>query len=1143
MRFVSGRKQIALMADEKSPARISHRLLAINRSEMRINMTELYDLRVNSRKSTLGIDDEKIYFGWKYYAERDNMLQKTCRVRLYEADSGRLVWDSGVKSTCESAHFPYDGERLAASTRYMWRVDAVDNYCDEYSGEAYFETGLMGDGIDVWSGARFIGSPYDSVNTDGLTSYGISTYITLVDADRTCLAFNVRDKDNYMALELDFADERIFVRRYNDGAWTDAVPCVTTYGEQNGYGTYLLKGQKNSLDITVAGTCLSVTINGKKAIDAENILPQNEAFMPRVEGMGNLGIRQDGGKCILNDFAVCEVPEDGTGSQNNKNKLIKKYDELVAEDEFYVFNPAGAVYLRKLFDVKGSIKKARLYATAMGFYDVYINNNKINDSFYNPGFTDYRKRVMYQTYDVTEAVREGCNVIGAVVTRGYYTGYVGYTPMPMVYGKKNAFLAKLVLEYEDGSRTVLVTDESWEFTDEGPIISSDYQQGECYDARKEFNRLEAGSLFKSCGIIETPSKVVPTNGELPAGERFLITAQEGEEARVERIIEAKPEYVENPKGHFVYDFGQNMVGVVRLVINGEGRRGMSVKLRYGEMSYTDGRLYIANMRSAANTDCYTIKGEKREVFVPSGACHGFRYVEISGNGYGLSEHELKELVVEVEGLVITNTTDVTGNFRCSNDDVNKLQSNIMWGQRGNSLLVYTDCPQRNERMGWTGDAQVFVATAAYNMDIKTFMEKWLTDLRDAQLMYNRDGAVPDTAPLGGDNRRMGGCAGWGDAAVIVPWKLYLATGDIGILEKNYDMMRAWVEYQSRADRQFDGVRTVDGEQMPDCSDISSGNFIQIQQSRGDHLTFDASTPFILTATAYAAYVAGLLARTAELLGKTDDAKRYTERYENVKRAFNEAWVCEDGSLAYWGEMSKPEPDSFGNIINRTRYAEGEDKTKRPSQTAYALALDFDLIPEEKRDMTAKCLRRAVAGRDNRLSVGFLGIEHLVPALCKSGDYDMAFSLLEQTGFPGWLYSVRNGATTIWERWNSYIAETGTFGEVSMNSFNHYAYGAIGEWLYDTVAGISTSDERGCTGYKQIVLKPHIGGKLTYAEGWHETPYGRVSSSWRFENGRTVYNCEIPPNTTAKLYLPWHNLQEKNQTVINLGSGSYEFMEE
>lgn len=1105
---------------------------------MEDEMTKLYDLRVNSRKSTLGIDDEKLYFGWKYYAERDNMLQSSCRVKLYEADGGRLVWDSGVKSTRESAHFPYEGERLKASTRYMWRVDATDNYSNEYSGEAYFETGLMGDGADVWDGAKFIGSPYDSVNTDGLNSYRISTYISLSGADRTCLAFNVRDKDNYMALELDFKGGRIYVRRYNDAAWTDAVPYVMTFGEPDGYKAVFFTGQRNRLDITVDAAALSVEVNGRKAIDARDILPRNEAFMPRVEGMGNLGIRQDGGKCILNDFSVYEVPSHKSSPEKNGQSLIKKYDELVAENEFYVFNPAGAVYLRKRFEAEKTVKRARLYATAMGFYNVYINNNKINDSFYNPGFTDYRKRIMYQTYDVTGALRDGENVIGAVVTKGYYTGYVGYTSMPMVYGRKNAFLAKLVVEYEDGSMTTLVTDGSWEFTDEGPIISSDYQQGECYDAGKEFNWMEADGLFKRCGIIETPAKVIPTNGELPDDERLLITAQEGEEAQVERIIEAKPAYVEKPKGHFVYDFGQNMVGVVRLTVNGEGRRGMSVKLRFGEMSYTDGRLYIANMRSAANTDCYTIKGEKKEVFVPSGACHGFRYVEISGNGCEIEESELKELVLGVEGLVITNTTDMAGNFRCSNNDVNRLQSNIVWGQRGNSLLVYTDCPQRNERMGWTGDAQVFVATAAYNMDIKTFMEKWLTDLRDAQLMYNRDGAVPDTAPLGGDNRRMGGCAGWGDAAVIVPWKLYLATGDIGILEKNYDMMRAWVEYQSRDDRQFNGVRTVDGVKVPDASDVSAENFIQIQQSRGDHLTFDAGTPFILTATAYAAYVAGLLARTAELLGKTDDAKRYTERYENVKQAFNEAWVCEDGSIAYWGEMSKSEPDSYGNIINMTRYSEGEDKTKRPSQTAYALALDFDLIPEDKREMTAKCLRRAVIDRDNRLSVGFLGIEHLVPALCKVGDYDMAFSLLEQTGFPGWLYSVRNGATTIWERWNSYIAETGTFGEVSMNSFNHYAYGAIGEWLYDTVAGIRTSHEEGYTGYKEIVLRPHIGGSLTYAEGWHETPYGRISSQWKLEDGKTYYSCQIPPNTTAELYLPWDK-----GNVIQLGSGSYEYMEE
>ncbi len=1118
----------------------------------------LYDLKVNSRDKALGIDDEKFYFGWKFESKDYNMVQVSCRVMLYESQNfiGRydyrkpdvLVWDSGVQNTRESAHFWYTGEKLKPCTCYRWKVRAFDNHSKEYTGEAAFETGLMGDDLSVWDGAKFIGSPNDSVNTDGLTTYRISTYITLSDADRTCLAFNVRDKDDYMALELDFAGGRIFVRRYNDGAWTDAVPYVTTYGQQDGYRAEFLTDAKNQLDIVVDGTSLTIDVNEKRAIDSEDILPHNEAFMPRVEGMGNLGVRQDGGKCVLNDFAVYELTADKDVRGGFKQNCFKRYNELIVDNDFYVFNPAGALYLRKKIDIGVNVVKARLYATALGFYRVYINDEDACISDYNPGFTDYRKRLMYQTFDVTRLLGGGMNAVGAVVAKGYYTGYVGYTPNPMVYGRKNAFLARLVIDYEDGTQETIVTDESWEFSDEGPVISSDYQQGEYRDRRRDFDWVAERELFGKCAVIDVPTRVVPTNGELPSSERLLISAQEGGEPYIDSIINAKPGYVENPKGHFVFDLGQNIVGRPGLRIRGRGRRGLSIKLRHGEMCYPDGRLYVANMRSAANTDCYTLAGYTTEMFSPVGSCHGFRYIEISGNGCELTKKDIDEVFEWVDGYVMSNTSEVAGGFSCSNEDVNKLQQNIFWGQLGNSLLVYTDCPQRNERMGWTGDAQVFVATAAYNLDIKTFMEKWLTDLRDAQLMYNRDGAVPDTAPLGGDNRPMGGCAGWGDAAVIVPWKLYIATGDIGILEKNYNMMRKWVEYQSRDYRQFNGVRTVDGVKMPECSDISSENYIQIQQSRGDHLTFDVSTPFILTATAYAAYVAGLLARTAELLGKTDDAKRYTERYENVKRAFNEAWVCEDGSLAYWGEMSKSEPDSFGNIINRTRYAEGEDATKRPSQTAYALALDFDLIPEDKRRRTGECLVRAVKDRDNKLSVGFLGIEHLVPALCKAGDYDTAYKLLEQTGYPGWLYSVRNGATTIWERWNSYVAETGTFGDVSMNSFNHYAYGAIGEWLYDSVAGIRTSEEKGCTGYKEIILAPHIGGTLTHAEGWHETAYGRISSSWSIEDGKTVYKCEVPPNTTAKLYLPWYNmplgnLPESSQKAIVLGSGSYEFVEE
>lgn len=1101
---------------------------------------KLYDLRVNSRKNILGLDDDRIYFGWKLASDERNVLQESCRVILSK-DEGMTwaVWNSGVVRTQESAYFLYKGGELEASTRYYWRVEVTDNHGNSAASDVeWFETGLKGCTCNVWDGAEFIGSPEDTVNTDGVYEYRITAAFVLEEGEHTSFAFGLRDKDNYTAVELDVKAMRLFVWEYNDGAWKDAVPIVSTLGRQEGYelADIYKDGVENRISIEVEQGYICVCINDIPVIDREDILPQDEAFLPRRRGLKCVGIKQWKGKIHFSDYFIeINNPKCSENMDNSRNCLCT-YNDLTVDREFAVFSPVGSVCVKKTFEKRkdATIISARLYATAMGFYDVYMNGKKVNKGFYNPGFTDYRKRMAYQTYDVTEYMSDGTNVLGAVVMKGYYTGYVGYTPFPMVYGRKNAFLGKLVLNYSDGSSKTIVTDGSWLFTDKGPVMYADYQQGEIYDARKELDWLDEKDMrFGNCGIIPWPDKVIPTNGTLPDSEEFLVTAQEGDEAYIERVLKPDMNCIENPKGHFVYDFGQNMVGTVRLALNGTGRRGTSIKLRYVEMSYPDGRLYIANMRSAANTDCYTMKGSPEEMFVPTGSCHGFRYMEISGNGFELSKEELDRILISAEGLVLTNTTHTAGGFVCSNEDVNKLQNNIVWGQRGNSLLVYTDCPQRNERMGWTGDAQVFAATAAFNMDIKPFMEKWLTDVRDAQLMYNRDGAVPDTAPLGGDNRRMGGCAGWGDAAVIVPWELYKATGDKGILEKNYAMMKAWIEYQGRDDRQFCGERVVDGIAVPECSDMSSQRYIQIQQSRGDHLTFDAGTPFILTATAYAAYVAKLAAGIAQLLGKTEDAESFMERYENVRQAFNEAWVCEDGSLAYWGEMSKSEPDSYGNIINKTRYCDGEDRTRRPSQTAYALAIDFDLIPEEKMAKAGQCLNQAVFDRDGKLSVGFLGISHLVPALCKAGFYDTAFALLEQTGFPGWLYSVKNGATTIWERWNSYIAETGTFGDVSMNSFNHYSYGAIGEWMYRTIAGIRTDEREGMTGYKHIILCPHTGGSLTYARAWHESIYGCIESCWEKKDGRIHYHFVVPPNTTATICI-------EGQPKVEVGSGNYEY---
>ena len=436
-------------------------------------MSRLYDLKVNSRECILGLDDDRIYFGWKFNTAASGVIQKSCQVRLYEGEDRKLVWDSQVRQTDESAYFRYDGEKLEPAARYYWSVEAVDNHDCVYFGESWFETGLKGCSCSVWDGAQFIGSPYDSVNTDSLADYIVSSHISVGRSERTGLAFNVRDKDNYMSIELAFASGKCFVNRFNDAAWTDAVPYSVKLGNADGYSfdasslaVYDEKKEKiYSADIRfrVEGTKLSLSINDCEVIKNEDILPKNEAFMPRIEGMGNLGIIQKEGFCGL-DRLIISYMEDGN------EHILKTYDKLAVQDEFYVFNPAAGVCVRKSFESSGSVKKARLYATAMGFYDVYINGEKINNSFYNPGFTDYRKRLMYQTYDVTDALRTGENVLGAVVMKGYYTGYVGYTAMPMVYGKKNAFLAKLVVEYTDGRTQTIITDKDWDFTDEGQRV-------------------------------------------------------------------------------------------------------------------------------------------------------------------------------------------------------------------------------------------------------------------------------------------------------------------------------------------------------------------------------------------------------------------------------------------------------------------------------------------------------------------------------------------------------------------------------------------------------------------------------------------------------------------------------------------------
>ncbi len=1089
----------------------------------------VYDLRVNNMTNPTGTD-EKPMFSWKTQSDAAGAAQTAYRVIVSgSADFKTVLWDSGKIISDRQFGVEYGGELLPAS-RYFWRVILTDENGAEYESEpAYFETGLLCEDFSAWSGAQWIGAPYKTRNVGGVRHYKIDVDFE-AENGRCKIVTAARSREDYFLIDIDLKSRRVRVYESSDNAWDGSRDSGVrqTYeirGRADGYEipeSVILSGTLNSarhLTIEANKENLTLSINGKTIIDAQPLIPETSPIKPYRQRMFMFGFKQ-GSSCAVYDNLKIEaldgepvvLVEDGFDNEYTNCSYLGsvKNGKLYVKNSFALTSAVPAIIVGTETEVRPDLKSARIYASARGVYDLFINGERVNKSFYNPGFTDYSMRIMYQTYDVTGFLKSGKNTISASVGSGYYSGFVGYGRMPMVYGEQNSFLAKIVLTYENGDIKTIVTDGSWKFTDCGPIVYDDYLNGEFYDARREAAvKNFASPVWKKCGVIPNDDLVSPVNGEFSSPVKFKLTAQRGPAAEIYARIIARPAHT-CPDGHFVYDMGQNLVGTVKVTLT--GRRGASVKLRYGEMCYKSGEIYLKNLRAAYNTDTYILRGGT-ETFVPSFASRGFRYVEISGD---IKDGDVR--IISVEGLAISSTREQAGGFECSDAGVNQLYRNIVWGQVGNSLLVYTDCPQRNERMGWTGDAQIFSRTAAYNMNIRAFTDKWLTDISDAQIRYNKNGAVPDTAPLGGDNRP-DGCAGWGDASVIIPWEMYRAYGDIKILRDNYDTMQKWAGYLTSPERLNRGLRIVNGKPVPEKSDLADEAYIQVQQRRGDHLAFDDSTPFILTATAYSARTLKLMSRIAKILGKDGDSKMYLSLFGKIKRAFCQAWVKDDGSIAYWGEMSK-------DGVNETYYAEGTDN--QPSQTAYAVALRFGLADGDTKIKMGAFLRRAVERSSGLLTTGFLGIAHLNPALTDTGSADAAYSLLLEDKNPSWLYSVKNGATTIWERWDSYIAETDTFGKVEMNSFNHYAYGAIGEWLFETVLGISPLK----AGYKKVKIAPVIGGGLKYARGYHDSPYGRIESSWSVKDGIVSLRCTIPPNSSAVI--------EFRGETHEVPAGNYEF---
>ena len=712
--------------------------------------------------------------------------------------------------------------------------------------------------------------------------------------------------------------------------------------------------------------------------------------------------------------------------------------------------------LRREFTLGGPIESARLYVTSRGLHEVELNGRRVGDRLFAPGWTSYGNRLQYETYDVASLLKNGANAIGATLGDGWYRGFLAFQGQRNTYGTSLALLAQLVVRYANGRADTIVTDERWKAST-GPILVSDIYNGETYDAR-----LDKGA-WTSPGYDDRDWHGVRALAAAGgAGSPTLIAPQGPPVRRIQEIKTVK--VIRTPRGETVFDLGQNMVGWVRLKVHGAA--GTTVRIRHAEVLDKDGNFYTANLRAAKATVQYTLKGAGAdEIFEPHFTFMGFRYVAVEGYPWTPTPDA-------ITGIVIHSDMTPTGSFATSNALIDQLQHNIQWGQKGNFLDVPTDCPQRDERLGWTGDAQVFSRTAAFNMDVSGFFAKWLGDVAVDQ---QPNGSVPFVVPdvLSRPGSVAGGSAGWGDVATVAPWTMYLAYADKRLLERQYPSMRRWADFQ----------REQAGDDLLWNSGFHFGDWLAFATTRSDYP--GATTDKDLIATAYFAHSTDLVARAAEALGKAEDARRYRARFDSITAAFDREYVTATGRLT------------------------------SNTQTAYALALDFGLLPAQLRPEAARRLAADVKSM-RHLTTGFLGTPPLTRALSDNGYLDDAYALLLNENYPSWLYPVKQGATTIWERWDGQKPD-GTFQDVGMNSFNHYAYGAIGDWMYRVVAGLDTDPTE--PGYRRMIVRPRPGGNFTHASATLETPYGAAASGWKLVGDSLQVTVRVPANAHASIQLP------------------------
>ncbi|NJB70196.1 alpha-L-rhamnosidase [Saonia flava] len=1184
------------------------------------SQTEIGNLKVEYQKEPLGIDIEKPQFSWQMIAidEARNQYQTAYRL-VVKSENDEIVWDTENVISDESLAIQYNGKPLKSSTRYNWTVSVWNQDQKEIKSSSWFETGLLNpdSNLSAWNGAKWIGGTAEDIpfNSHYLSVFKVHYELQLdekskstkaafvfggndsrlMDHNKNIQGVESKVNGNYIAFELDIENidgtpeglAKFNVYRVGyDKADTKDIPFrsfdipLQLINIENKYASHEFNVESN---FGIFEVFLNGQKNENKIVRTENPSPSpyaNNGMNLNPVGKGNdyicFPVVGDIGFSIekkqkayftnfqiknyrspSNNLFLEELDEDYKGIF--KNIPIKNESYFLdgrKEGLLLLKNPSknSTPILRTTFSTNNKkISKARLYVTARGIYEMYLNGERISEDYFNPGLTQYNKTHMYQTYDVTNKIQNNSsNSIGAMLGEGWWSGNITYSGEHWNYfGDRQSLLTQLIITYEDGSEQIVVSKpKTWNYFNNGPIVTGSYFQGEVYDARKE-KGIEGWATaayddhsWKSAVEIpiegttflesSTDLSGTPTNFNY---DDLQLIGQIGKNVQIVKTLSAQSVEEVRP-GVFVYDMGQNMVGFPNISL-GKGQKNDTVTLRYAEVKYPDlseykdnvGMIMLENIRAALTQDLYIRKGQLNEVIQPIFTFHGYRFLEITGINEPLP-------LEAVKGKVLSSINGLASSYETSNELVNKLWENITWSMRGNFLSIPTDTPARNERMGWSGDINVFSKAATYIANANPFLKRHMMAMRDIQA---KNGRFTDVAPVGGG---FGGTL-WGSAGIIVAWETYRQYGDKQLLREHYPAMKKYIAFLASKENE-EGVI----EEGP------LGDWLSPEGKKNDNT---------LLWNAYQVYDLEIVSKIATLLGYSEDAIKFKEAYTKRKAFFNKTYVHQTSKKTIG---TGRESFSFGPPLPAEKKPKPGDLVD--SQASYAIPLALNVVDDGSKVKFAEHLAHTISRKNiddsgmerpaYSLMTGFIGTASISEALSQNNYNAHAYRLLQQEQYPSWLYSVKNGATTIWERLNSYTVENGFGGNNSMNSFNHYSFGAVAAWMNNYSLGIQRHEKK--PAFKEFILQPtpDPDGVMTWAKGHYDSMYGTIKSEWKQVDGTLYYVATVPANTKATLYLPSDSLKkitesgkkvkkskgvkflgkEEDKLIFHLKSGTYEF---